>query len=176
MSPLRRPVVGGVAGGAATSLVAALIGAVDAGRVSPGEAVDVLVCRSVSYHLSLATRIAAGAPVPPVVVISADAPGKAPHQVRDRARILEPNVPALLWLPWIEQLRSMADPPKGLRAACLDSAPAPWVSSARAVRDQLIVAVTELLSPAADVAGMGGDELDGDEVGRVTAAPLRRTS
>lgn len=150
MTTPRIPIVTGVAGGAGTSLIASLIGAVDGGRAEPGDAMDVLVCRSVSRHLSLATRIAAAAPVPPVVVISADAPGKAPHQVRDRARILQPNVPALLWLPWINPLRSMSDPPAGLRAACLEETPAPWVTGARDLRDALIAEVSTALAAEAD--------------------------
>ena len=50
----RQPVVGGVAGGVGTSLIAALIGAQDAGVVDDqSPPVDVLVCRSVSSAISI---------------------------------------------------------------------------------------------------------------------------
>lgn len=176
MNAPRPPIVAGVAGGAGTSLIASLIGAVDGGRAEPGDAMDVLVCRSVSRHLSLATRIAAAAPVAPVVVISADAPGRPPHQVRDRARILQPNVPALLWLPWIDQLRSMSDPPAGLREACLEAAPAPWVGGARELRDALIAAVSTALAAEASGGGPIPDEA-GDPASLEPGVPqLRHTS
>ena len=144
----RRPRIGGVAGGVATSIVAALIGGEDLGVVAPGDDVDVLVCRSVSNQLSVATRIAAAAPVAPVVVISADSPNRAPHQVRERARMLEPNVPAVVWLDWVEQARSMSNPPADLRAAAISDALEAWSMRLRAFRHTLIAAVTALLSSA----------------------------
>lgn len=147
----RRPRIGGVAGGVATSIVAALIGGEDLGVIAPGDDVDVLVCRSVSHQLTLATRIAAAAPSAPVVVISADSPRSAPHQVRERARMLEPNVPAVVWLDWIEQARSMSTPPADLRAAAISDDPEPWSLRLRAFRHTLIAAVTDLLSSPASV-------------------------
>lgn len=145
-SAFRRPRVGGVAGGVGTSIIAALIGGDDLGVITAGQAVDVLVCRSVSSQLSMATRIAAAAPVAPVVVINADCPNRPPHQVRERARMLDPNVAALLWLAWIEPARCMGDPPADLRAAALATEPAPWSQPVRQLRHDLIRAVSDLVT------------------------------
>lgn len=167
MTP-RRPKIGGVAGGVGTSVVAALIGGEDIGVVSAGDAVDVLVCRSVSSQVALATRLAAAAPVAPVVVINADCGNRPPHQVRERARMLEPNVPSLLRLPWIEQARSMGDPPAGLRAAAIADTPDPWARDLRQFRGQLITEVTALVlaSPPPESSSPPDEE----------EQPLRRTS
>lgn len=148
---LRRPRIGGVAGGCGTSTVAELVGAQDVGVVTAGVSVDVLVCRSVSWQLKLVQTLVDQAPTAPILVINADAPTRPPAQVRDRARLVEPNVPALLWLPWLDPLRSMSDPAAQLRDSAVADSPEKWVLGARSVRHELIDALTHLLRPAPGV-------------------------
>ena len=52
-------------------------------------------------------------------VIVADCAEKAPAAVRDRAHMLEPNVTAVVWIPWLAPLREVADPAAAARDAVL---------------------------------------------------------
>lgn len=143
----RQPVVGGVAGGVGTSLIAALIGAQDFGVVDEkSPPVDVLVCRSVSSDLAAATRLAAVFMPHPVVVINADCSDKPPPQVRDRARMMQPNVPAVLWFPWVKALRALATPIEAMRHEVVAEAPPEWVMPARRHREALLAAVLPLVT------------------------------
>ncbi|WP_143695215.1 hypothetical protein [Williamsia sp. 1135] len=143
----RQPVVGGVGGGVGTSLIAALIGARDAGVVDDqSDPVDVLVCRSVSSDLAAATRLAAVFMPHPVVVINADCGDKPPAQVRDRARMMEPNVPAVLWFPWVKELRALATPIEAIRHDVVAEVPPAWVMRARSCREALVTAVLPLVT------------------------------
>lgn len=143
----RQPVVGGVAGGVGTSLIAALIGAQDVGVVDDqSPPVDVLVCRSVSSDLAAATRLAAVFMPHPVVVINADCNDKPPAQVRDRARMMQPNVPAVLWFPWVKELRTLATPIEAMRHEVVSEQPPPWVIPARTHREALVAAVLPLVT------------------------------
>lgn len=146
MSAARIPLVGGVAGGCGTSLVAGLLGCTDIGTVAVGDRIDVLVCRSVSSHLTLATRIAIDSPTPPIVVVNADAPIRPPAQVRHRERMLEPNVWAVLRLDWIEPLRAMSDPIMGAREEVLTVPLHPSFRKAFEFRQRLVDQVVALLS------------------------------
>lgn len=142
----RQPRIGGIAGGCGTTLVAALVGAADVGRVSVGEQVEVIVCRSISSHLTEVTQFVRQSPRPPIVVISADSTLKIPGVVRDRARILQAQVPALLWLDFIQPLRSMSDPINGARAEVLASPVSAGFGKAFAFRQELVDALISLLS------------------------------
>ena len=152
MSPMRAPTVAGIGGGVGTTTVAPVLGAVDAGVWEPGTPVDVLVCRSVAHQLAAVTRAAATVQPSPVVVVVADCADKTPAVVRDRARMLEPNVAAVVWMPWLAPLREVANPPVFARDAICDPTPPRWALSARARREDLIAAVTTLITatPAQD--------------------------
>jgi hypothetical protein len=162
--PTRAPIIGGVAGGSGTSLVAGLLGTSDVGVVTAGDPVDVLVCRSTSAHLTLATQVAIAAPRPPIVVVSADAPLKTPAVVRDRARMLTPNVPGVLWLGFLEPLRTMTDPIAGAREAVLTVPTDAAFRKAFEFRQELVDAVIALLANAEPTDSAGYDQ------------PIRRTS
>lgn len=179
----RKPRVGGVAGGVGTSVIAGLIGAVDCGVVDDrSEPVDVLVCRSVSSDLVLATRLAAVFVPHPVVVINADCGDSPPAPVRDRARMLEPNVPALVWFPWMKELRSLTSPVDALRHAVLAEPPERWVVRARARRESLLQAVLPLVTSAQTNRAPPADEAHTADnrplhpPTALTAERLRRTS
>jgi len=143
----RQPLVGGVGGGVGTSLIAALIGAQDMGVIDDqSPSVDVLVCRSVSSDLAAATRLAAVFLPHPVVVINADCGERPPPAVRDRARMMQPNVPALLWFPWIGELRSLSTPIDAIRHEVIQDLPPRWVLPARTQREKLLAAVLPLVT------------------------------
>lgn len=146
MTRMRPPVIAGVAGGVGTTVVAGLLGVPDAGVWVPGMPADVLVCRSAAHQLAAVTRAAATLDPPPVVVIVADCAEKAPAAVRDRAHMLEPNVAAVVWIPWLAPLREVADPAAAARDAVLGDAPPRWAMAARVRREDLLAAVTTVLS------------------------------
>lgn len=146
MTRMRPPVIAGVAGGVGTTVVAGLLGVPDVGVWVPGMAADVLVCRSVAHQLAAVTRAAATLDPAPVVVIVADCAEKAPAAVRDRAHMLEPNVAAVVWIPWLAPLREVADPAAAARDAVLGDAPPRWAMAARVRREDLIAAVSTLVS------------------------------
>ncbi|WP_150116657.1 hypothetical protein [Williamsia herbipolensis] len=154
MTRMRPPLIAGMAGGVGTTVVAGLLGAPDAGVWEPGMAADVLVCRSVAHQLAAVTRAAATLDPAPVVVIVADCAEKAPAAVRDRAHMLEPNVAAVIWIPWLAPLREVADPATAARdAVCADNPPR-WAMAARLRREELLAAVTAILTtdPSGDAA------------------------
>ncbi|MBT0568624.1 hypothetical protein [Williamsia sp. CHRR-6] len=150
---MRPPVIVGLAGGVGTTIVAGLLGVSDAGVWAPGMPADVLVCRSVAHQLAAITRAAAALPTSPVVVIVADCAEKPPAAVRDRARMLEPNVAAVVWIPWLPALREVADPAAAARDAVLADHPPRWALTARHRREELLAAVTTVV--ATDTTGMG---------------------
>ncbi len=146
MTRMRPPVIAGVAGGVGTTVVAGLLGVPDVGVWVPGMPADVLVCRSVAHQLAAVTRAAATLDPAPVVVIVADCAEKAPAAVRDRAHMLEPNVTAVVWIPWLAPLREVADPAAAARDAVLGDDPPRWVMTTRARREDLLAAVTTVVS------------------------------
>ncbi len=146
MTAMRPPTVAGLAGGVGTTLIATLIGATDLGVFSPGETVDVLVCRSVAHQLAAVTAAAASMTPAPVVVIVADCADKPPRPVTDRARMLEPNVAAVLWCPWVPSLRAVAAPAAAARDGARTEPTPGWARGIRRCRDDLIAAVVDLLA------------------------------
>ncbi len=151
MSPMRPPQVAGIAGGVGTTVIATLLGAADTGRWVPGSHADVLVCRSVAAQLAAVTRAAATITPAPLVVIVADCPDTPPTQVRDRARMLEPDVAAVVWFPWLAPLREAAHPEHTARDAACAQTPPKWARTARLRRDSMIAALTDLLANSGDV-------------------------
>lgn len=146
MTRLRPPLIAGMAGGVGTTVVAGLLGVPDSGVWVPGMPADVLVCRSVAHQLAAVTRAAASLNPAPVVVIVADCAEKAPAAVRDRAHMLEPNVAAVVWIPWLAPLREVADPAAAARDAVCADHPPRWAIAARLRREELLAAVTTVLN------------------------------
>lgn len=160
-SPVRPPRVGGAGGGVGTSLVARLLGGddagvVDAGVVSPGAPVDLLVCESTARSVRDAIALAAAAPAPLVLVVVADCGSSEPKTVKQRLRMAEPNLAALVRVPWWPTLRDLDDPGDHLvRVAWGDTTPHRTERAAPQIATALVAAVSPLLialrsPPAAD--------------------------
>lgn len=113
---LPAPRVAGVAGGVGTTLVARMLDtAADYGQHRPGEAVEVLVCRSVPGQVATAIASATSLDVRPVLVIVDDCPQRDwLRTVTQRVEMARPNLPAVLRVRWIEQLRAVDNPHEAL--------------------------------------------------------------
>jgi len=150
--PVRPPRVGGVGGGVGTSLVARLLGGddagvLDAGVVGPGTAVDLLVCSSTATSVRDAIALAAAAPGPVVLVVVADCGDREPATVKQRLRMAEPNLAALVRVPWFPTLRTLDDPAGHLiEVAWGDRVPHRSERTAAGVAAALVAAVTPLLT------------------------------
>ncbi|NMN99309.1 hypothetical protein [Antrihabitans stalactiti] len=112
-APRRWPIVAGITGGAGVSTVLALLRLpthCDAGVLVPDEPVDVLVTRSTCAAVAAAIDAAAALSPAPVLVVVADRPGPVPRTVRQRIRMTEPHLPAVVSLDWIDPLRHHDEP------------------------------------------------------------------
>lgn len=151
-APVRPPRVGGVGGGVGTSLIARLLGGdddgvLDAGVISPGTAVDLLVCSSTATSVRKAIAVAAAAPCPVVLVVVADCGDREPATVKQRLRMAEPNLAALVRVPWFPTLRTLDDPAGHLiQVAWGDRAPQRSERTAAGVAAALVAAVSPLLT------------------------------
>lgn len=146
--PLRRPRVGGVAGGVGTSTIAALLSCDDAGVLTaPGtEPVDALVCRSTASSVRAAIAVAAQMTSPPVLVVVADCPAKIPTNARHRLRMADPNLAAVVYVPWWAALRDADDPARHIAAQARAPRAVKAARSVHTVFDQLVAAITPLLT------------------------------
>lgn len=119
----RRLSVAGVAGGVGATTIATALGATDRG-VFVGRAVDVLVCRATGDSLIRAGRAAqliaqVTGQRPVLAVAAADARGPS-RPVTTRLRLLEPQVSAIVVVPYVRRWRELAAPldeVRGLLAA-----------------------------------------------------------
>lgn len=143
------PRVGGVAGGVGTTTVAALLQATDAGIITAQitTPVQVLVCRSTAASVQAAVTLAAGLPLSPVLVVVADCGDRPPSTVRHRLRMAEPNLAAIVRVPWWPSLREADDPATRVRTVAWgEAAPTRSERSLPGVLDALVTAVTPLVT------------------------------
>jgi len=142
------PRVGGVAGGVGTTTVAALLQGTDAGTVT-AEGVDgvhVLVCRSTASSVQAAVVLAACMPLTPVLAVVADCGDRPPATVRHRLHMAEPNLAAIVRVPWWPSLREADDPAERVAAlAWGDASPSRSERSVPGVLNALVTAVTPLV-------------------------------
>ncbi len=113
MSQLRAPRIAGVGGGVGTTTLATALRGYDRGRAAE-QGVDVLVCRSTGESLHqaatmIAALVAAGRPRP-VLAVTSDQPSPIRGPLRARLRMIEPQVNALIVLPYVGHWRELTDP------------------------------------------------------------------
>lgn len=113
MSRPRAPRIAGVGGGVGTTTLATALRGYDQSReIERG--VDVLVCRSTGQSLQQAavtiTRLAANGRPRPVLAVTTDQPGPVRGVTRARLRMIEPQVAALVVLPYVSHWRELTDP------------------------------------------------------------------
>lgn len=164
MNRPRVPRVAGVGGGVGTTTVAAALRGQDRGRdVEHG--VDVLVCRATGHSLQQAavtvTRLAASGRPRPLLAVTTERPGAVRGAVRARLRMIEPQVAALVLLPYVPHWRELTDPLA--EAAELSRGPGPHqprplrgYADALAGLAQRLVASRLLIQPGPDVPGRPG--------------------
>ena len=113
MNTLSAPRIAGVAGGVGTTTLATALRAYDRGR--EGErGVDVLVCRATGQSLHQAATIVAwladnGRPRP-VLAVTSDQPGALHSSCKARLRMMEPQLAAVVVMPYVGHWREMTDP------------------------------------------------------------------
>ncbi|NKR28849.1 hypothetical protein GS966_27775 [Rhodococcus hoagii] len=155
---VRQPVVGGVDGGVGTTTVAAMIDALDAGRIAPDgtEIVDILVARATAASVKAAIFTAAAMPVRPVLVVVAHSSDRWSPPVEQRLKMVEPNLPAVVRMGWISYLAACDNPWSALVEGIYAQYPSKWAEGARRVREQIVSAVTPLvMRPPASRAHLG---------------------
>ena len=141
----RAPILAGVTGGVGASTVGVVLGCGDRGRFQPGVSVDVLVCRSTAASVAAAVTAVQSAPGRPVLLVVADAPGKPPKTATARMRMVEAHTTAVIYLPWVEQLRDADTPAHDLAAAVRAVETPKWALPARAAFTELLDALVPLL-------------------------------
>ena len=142
---MRAPLVCGVAGGVGTTTIATALHGRDLGVYCGGPA-DIVVCRSTSSSVGAAHRVINAIPGAPVLVIVADGPLRTPAPVKARARMVEPHLTALVWMPYLEQWRHTDDALKHAKAVSSHPDGIPkWLQPWAAALRQLGTAVLPLL-------------------------------
>lgn len=142
---MRAPLVCGVAGGVGTTTIATALHARDLGVYCGGPA-DIVVCRSTSSSVGAAHRVINAIPGAPVLVVVADGPLWTPAPVKARARMVEPHLTALVWMPYVEQWRHTDDALKHAKAVSSHPDGMPkWLHPWAAALGQLGKAVLPLL-------------------------------
>jgi len=145
---MRAPVVGAVGGGVGATVLAALLECPDVGVVAGdgSQPVDVLVCRSTAHSVRDAVAVAARMGAAPVLAVVADCSHSPPSAVRHRLRMAEPNL-GIVAVPWWDWLRETDDPAAHTTTLAANAAARSKPGkSVLAIRDQLVAAVTPLLS------------------------------
>ena len=142
---MRAPLVCGVAGGVGTTTIATALHGRDLGVYVGGPA-DIVVCRSTSSSVGAAHRVINAIPGTPVLVVVADAPLRTPAPVKARARMVEPHLAALVWMPYVEQWRHTDDALTHAKAVSSHPDGMPkWLHPWAAALHQLGTAVLPLL-------------------------------
>lgn len=147
MTAMRAPVVAGVGGGVGTTTVAAALRGHDAGRVTVGWWPDILVCRGTLDSLRRAAAVleTADPEAFPVLAVTLDAVRSARRPIRAHLERLEPDLGALVVLPYIRRWATLADPlaeAAHLLSEPADRLPRPLRAYAAVLRE-LVEAVTE---------------------------------
>jgi len=146
---MRAPVVGAVGGGVGATVLAALLECPEAGVVAGdgSQPVDVLVCRSTAHSVRDAIAVAARMGGAPVLAVVADCSHSPPSAVRHRLRMAGPNLTGIVAVPWWDWLRETDDPAAHTTTLAAGAAARSKTGkSVLAIRDQLVAAVTPLLS------------------------------
>jgi hypothetical protein len=142
----RAPILVGVAGGVGTTTIATVLGSTDRSVYRAGLSVDVLVCRSTAASLAASLVAVQSAPGRPVLLVVADAPGKAPKTAAARMRMVQAHTTAVLYLPWVEQLREVDTPATDLATAVRAGETPKWALPARTAFAELLTALVPLLN------------------------------
>jgi len=145
VTAMRAPVVAGVGGGVGTTTVAAALRGHDAGRVSGGWP-DILVCRGTLDSLRRAAAVlqTADPDAFPVLAVTLDAARAARRPIRAHLELLEPDLGALVVLPYVRRWTTLPDPvaeAAHLLEEPADRLPRPLRGYAAALRE-LVEAVT----------------------------------
>lgn len=141
----RPPILAGITGGVGASTIGTVLGSGDPGLYRPGLSVDVLVCRSTASSLSASLTAVQSAPGTPVLLVVADASGKPPKTAAARMRMVQAHTAAVVFLPWVEQLRESDTPAQDLAAAVRAAETPKWALPARAAFAELLDALVPLL-------------------------------
>ena len=146
VTAMRAPVVAGVGGGVGTTTVAAALRGHDAGRVTAGWWPDILVCRGTLDSLRRAAAVleTADPEAFPVLAVTLDAARAARRPIRAHLELLEPDLGALVVLPYVRRWATLPDPvaeAAHLLAEPADRLPRPLRAYAAALRE-LVEAVT----------------------------------
>jgi hypothetical protein len=125
MSQLRAPRLAGVGGGVGTTTLATALRGYDRGRAAD-QGVEVLVARSTGGSLHQAATViawlASNSRPRPVLAVVADQPAPIRGPLRARLRMIEPQVSALVVVPYVAHWRELTDPLR--EAARLSECPA----------------------------------------------------
>jgi hypothetical protein len=125
MSQLRAPRLAGVGGGVGTTTLATALRGYDRGRAAD-QGVEVLVARSTGGSLHQAATViawlASNCRPRPVLAVVADQPAPIRGPLRARLRMIEPQVSALVVVPYVAHWRELTDPLR--EAARLSECPA----------------------------------------------------
>jgi hypothetical protein len=125
MSQLRAPRLAGVGGGVGTTTLATALRGYDRGRAAD-QGVEVLVARSTGGSLHQAATViawlASNSRPRPVLTVVADQPAPIRGPLRARLRMIEPQVSALVVVPYVVHWRELTDPLR--EAARLSECPA----------------------------------------------------
>ena len=145
MTAMRAPVVAGVGGGVGTTTVAGALRGHDAGRVTGGWP-DILVCRGTLDSLRRAAAVlqTADPDAFPVLAVTLDAARAARRPIRAHLELLEPDLGALVVLPYVRRWATLPDPvaeAAHLLTEPADRLPRPLRGYAAALRE-LVEAVT----------------------------------
>lgn len=109
----RTPRIAGVAGGVGTTTLAIALRGYDRGTEAD-QGVDVLVCRATGQSLHHAattiSRLVSNGRPRPVLAVACDRPGPVRGTPRARLRMIEPQVAALVVLPYVVHWRELTDP------------------------------------------------------------------
>ena len=111
VSAMRAPVVAGIGGGVGTTTVAAALRGHDAGRLTAGWP-DILVCRGTLDSLRRAAAVlqTADPDAFPVLAVTLDAARAARRPIRAHLELLEPDLGALVVLPYVRRWTTLPDP------------------------------------------------------------------
>jgi hypothetical protein len=113
MSQLRAPRLAGVGGGVGTTTLATALRGYDRGRTAD-QGVEVLVARSTGGSLHQAATViawlASNNRPRPVLAVVADQPAPIRGPLRARLRMIEPQVSALVVVPYVAHWRELTDP------------------------------------------------------------------
>lgn len=149
MNGVPRPLIGGVAGGVGTSVLASALYGTDVGVASPGQQLHILVCRSATASLRRAEGLLAVMQAPPVLAVVADIPhANYPAGALSCTRRVDSLVTAQIRFPFVAVWRDVDDV-AGRASELLSERPRRRSEAeyARALR-MTITAVTALLTPA----------------------------